>query len=74
MSDKSSPQVVRTPVTLLAVGSGGSGSYEFRFKFFNGTTWSLVGTHYDRNLDVRERCQVPIPLQWISEMPVYSKS
>ena len=41
-ADKSSPQVVSTPVTFLAVGSGGSGSYEFRFKFFNGTTWSLV--------------------------------
>jgi len=42
VADKTSPHVTGTPVTFSAVGSGGSGSYEFRYYLFNGTLWSLV--------------------------------
>jgi hypothetical protein len=41
-ADQATPHTAGTPVTFAAVGSGGSGSYEFRFSFFNGTTWTLV--------------------------------
>jgi hypothetical protein len=40
--DQATPHAAGTPVTFAAVGSGGSGSYEFRYNFFNGTTWSQV--------------------------------
>ena len=39
-----SPQApgTRTPVLFTAVAGGGSGSYEYQFWLFNGTSWSIM--------------------------------
>ena len=41
-ADQATPHASGTPVTFAAVGSGGSGSYEFRFNYFNGISWTMV--------------------------------
>jgi len=38
----SSPQTQGTSVTFIAAGSGGSGSYEYRFLLFDGSSWNIV--------------------------------
>ena len=42
-ADKVSPQVVNTPVVFTAAGSGGSGTYEYRFfDSVNGGPFNIV--------------------------------
>jgi len=36
------PQTSGTPVTFIAAATGGSGTYEYKFWLFNGTSWSMV--------------------------------
>jgi hypothetical protein len=41
-SDQPSPHPTGTPVLFTAAGAGGSGTYEYRFFLFDGTTWTKV--------------------------------
>ena len=37
-----SPQPQGTSVTFIAVGAGGSGTYQYQFMLFNGTSWTIA--------------------------------
>src|SRR5262249_24155677 len=43
-SDKASPQSVGTPIRFTAAATGGTAPYEYKWRLFDGATWSVAQT------------------------------